>query len=896
MHMNATNLELLKCYYRDRSEEAFSEIVRRHVDLVYSAALRQVRSPQLAEEVAQSVFTDLSRKAPGLAPDTILPAWLYEVTRRTAIDVVRRESRRQLHEQVAAELLAMNTADANWTNIEPLLDEAMEALDATDRAAVLLRYFQNKSLREVGQTLGTSEDAAQKRVSRAVDRLRAFFAQHGVSVGASGLAVVLSANAVQSAPVALAATISGAVSLTSFSIPTSAGTGTTLEFFRTALQFSRAKFIGAAAVVGVTTCVLILSQQRAGQLARGANSPISIPVPEQAAPLAAPSPQDAKLASDQREPDPRTLLMAVAQARRKISSGTMELHITTDLYEGGRKVSTPRQFLVQFDGPKLRFEGHAREYAYTYSADEAEQKQIAQRADSMDRESAVKAGLLEAKEAHEIIATDGATLVRYQEQDGRNGSTTVDDPAKGSARSSSFFFDPRCLGLRDTVHYRLSVENSLAYSEAKAISLAGKEMVEGVPAWHVRVLYKHDESLDFWIDAARPTRVIKQSLKSQYRSGWVVSKYDETKPGDPIPVEVNMMMANADGVPMMKTRFARSNTRYNLSLDPESFTLAGLGMTVGTPVVDIRIHRRIGYWTGIGLSEQLPAKTTAQSQPAPSMATMLAMLEKAPASDEALNAAAWIFLNTPDGPEVEKATEVMLREHTRNTNLVYLCTELARVRHQPSKPLLEAILKNNPSADVRGAACFTLATLLKDEARYGQNKEATAAADQKFERVITEFGDLKQRGSKLRDLAKPELSELRRLTLGKPAPEIEGEDLDGRPMKLSDYRGKVVVLTFWWLGYTEAPDHRKLVERMAGKPFAFVGVYGDDDLANAKAEIEQYGITWPSFRDGRGGPISTDWNIHGWPSVWVIDAQGVIRFRGLRGAELYQAVDRLLSE
>ncbi|HWQ90054.1 MAG TPA: sigma-70 family RNA polymerase sigma factor [Clostridia bacterium] len=218
MEMTNTDLDLLARYTRQHAEDAFAEIVRRHLDLVFSAALRQVRSPQLAEEVAQSAFTDLARQAHRLAPGTVLTAWLYQVTRRTAIDVVRREARRQLREHTAYELTAMNTAalsgqnpmepDADWTHIEPLLDEAMEALGEPDRAAVLLRYFENKSLREVGQILGTNEDAARKRVSRAVERLREFLAKRGVAAGASGLVIVISANAVQAAPAGLAATIS----------------------------------------------------------------------------------------------------------------------------------------------------------------------------------------------------------------------------------------------------------------------------------------------------------------------------------------------------------------------------------------------------------------------------------------------------------------------------------------------------------------------------------------------------------------------------------------------------------------------------------------------------------------------------------------------------------------
>src|SRR6266700_1926027 len=192
--MAMNDQQLLEQYTREGSEEAFAALVHRHLDLVYSAALRQVRSQELAEEVAQSVFTDLSRNAGRLKSETVLTAWLYQVARRTAVDVVRRETRRQQREQIAVELTDMNTESSIWGQIEPLLEEGMESLEATERSAILLRFFENRSLREVGQTLGTSEDAAQKRVSRAVERLREFFTRRGVTAGTSGLVVVISAN------------------------------------------------------------------------------------------------------------------------------------------------------------------------------------------------------------------------------------------------------------------------------------------------------------------------------------------------------------------------------------------------------------------------------------------------------------------------------------------------------------------------------------------------------------------------------------------------------------------------------------------------------------------------------------------------------------------------------
>jgi RNA polymerase sigma factor (sigma-70 family) len=220
--MSVNDHELLRQFTCEQSQDAFTALVNRHLNLVYASALRQVRSPQLAEEVSQTVFTQLARNAAKLKPDTLLTAWLYQVTRNTAIDVVRREARRQAREQIALQMSDPNDTPGDWTQVEPLLDEAMQSLGDTDRAAVLLRFFENKSLREVGEALGASEDAAQKRVNRALERLRDFLKRRKVTVSAGALAALLSAHASQAAPVGLAAVVvsSAVVSSTALSIPT----------------------------------------------------------------------------------------------------------------------------------------------------------------------------------------------------------------------------------------------------------------------------------------------------------------------------------------------------------------------------------------------------------------------------------------------------------------------------------------------------------------------------------------------------------------------------------------------------------------------------------------------------------------------------------------------------
>ncbi len=207
------DLELLHRYERDQCEDSFAELVNRHVNFVYSVALRQVRSPELAEEIAQFVFMTMARNASKMKPDTILTAWLYRVTRRAAVNAVRGESRRRQREQVAVDLANLQTDVADWAGIEPLLDEAMENIDEAGRSAILLRFFDGKSFREVGLLLGISEEAARKRVSRAIEQLRDCFAGRGVAVSSAGLATVLAAHAVKSAPAGLGAAICASASV-----------------------------------------------------------------------------------------------------------------------------------------------------------------------------------------------------------------------------------------------------------------------------------------------------------------------------------------------------------------------------------------------------------------------------------------------------------------------------------------------------------------------------------------------------------------------------------------------------------------------------------------------------------------------------------------------------------
>ena len=232
--------QLLHDYAHDRSESAFSELVRRHVDLVYSAALRETHGDgAMAEDITQTVFAELARKASLLCGHPALAGWLYTCVRRMSANARRSNDRRQRREQevhTMNELLSADSTESSWRQIEPVLDDAVHELSETDRAAVVLRFFEDRSHKEVGLALGLSESAARKRVDRALESLRDLLTRRGVTIGASGLIVLISTNAVHAAPVGLAITISTAAALTGTTIAVTATATATKAIAMTTLQ------------------------------------------------------------------------------------------------------------------------------------------------------------------------------------------------------------------------------------------------------------------------------------------------------------------------------------------------------------------------------------------------------------------------------------------------------------------------------------------------------------------------------------------------------------------------------------------------------------------------------------------------------------------------------------
>ena len=241
---------LLREYAENNSDEAFAALVTKYINLVYSVAMRSVGNPASAEEITQAVFIILARKAGQLRNDKALSSWLFKTTQLTANNFLRSEMRRQRREQEAHNMQTiLNEPEPElWPKIAPLLDNAVAALNEKDRRAILLRFYEGKNLREIGTPLGANEAAAEKRVSRALEKLRKFFIEARREFdGTAIIAGTISANSVQAAPVALAKSVT-AVAIAKGA----AASGSTLTLIKGALKimaWTKAKTVIVGAVV-----------------------------------------------------------------------------------------------------------------------------------------------------------------------------------------------------------------------------------------------------------------------------------------------------------------------------------------------------------------------------------------------------------------------------------------------------------------------------------------------------------------------------------------------------------------------------------------------------------------------------------------------------------------------
>jgi thiol-disulfide isomerase/thioredoxin len=298
-----------------------------------------------------------------------------------------------------------------------------------------------------------------------------------------------------------------------------------------------------------------------------------------------------------------------------------------------------------------------------------------------------------------------------------------------------------------------------------------------------------------------------------------------------------------------------------------------------------------------------------------------------PTSEVSFDALEWVLsiprsYYVPFGkPAGKAAMELLTENHAANPKIGKIIAAVGGVNmptetdesHQAANALIQAVLRKNPDRTARGQAMMALAgqamrRFAVAEYKKAANVDALATdAEKACQAVVNGYADcplLTGGGQRsLGDVAKDELYDLRNLRVGNVAPDLQGEDLEGIKFKLQDYRGKVTVVVFWakWCFPCMAmvPHERKLVARLNGRDFVLIGVNGDGDRDKAKQVTAKEKMTWRSFWNGPklgDGPLSRAWNVRNWPTIYVLDELGTIRYKGVTGEDLDKAIDELLAE
>ena len=274
---------------------------------------------------------------------------------------------------------------------------------------------------------------------------------------------------------------------------------------------------------------------------------------------------------------------------------------------------------------------------------------------------------------------------------------------------------------------------------------------------------------------------------------------------------------------------------------------------------------------------------------------LLPLAEEKPADDVSCDALVWIASNygRRERMELDAALDLLEKHHLKSPKLKNVVDSLAYADSRRANALAETIADKAEDRTVRGMACLFLGYAAYSRTG-AQDAKSVAEIEGWMKRLQKDYADVVWESRKLGELAEAQMFEIRNLIPGKVAPEIEGASVDGAKVKLSDHRGKVVVLVFWgsWCGpcMAEIPHLREMMTKYSRRPFTVVGVNCGDTKDRAAKVMQQEKMTWPVLYDGDDGPVARKWNVTAFPMIYILDDAGVIRSKGGLGDEEPEAV------
>jgi thiol-disulfide isomerase/thioredoxin len=274
------------------------------------------------------------------------------------------------------------------------------------------------------------------------------------------------------------------------------------------------------------------------------------------------------------------------------------------------------------------------------------------------------------------------------------------------------------------------------------------------------------------------------------------------------------------------------------------------------------------------------------------------IVEADPKDKRSFDMLTWTLQNLPDTDP--KVYDLLSAQWAKDAKIKPVCQMLSFGPPEGAKPLLEKILKENEDKDAKGLACYDLAQLALVKANHKGDQESQAEAKKMYERVEQDFSDVRLGQDSLAKKSKSSLADIRERGIGSKAPNFTSEDLEGKKVELKDHQGKVVVLDIWatWCGPCRAmiPHEREMVEKLKDKPFSLISISADAKKDTLKEFLEKEKMPWTHFWNGATGGILKDWNVEHFPTIYVLDSKGVIRYKEIREAELEEAVEKLLAE
>lgn len=257
----------------------------------------------------------------------------------------------------------------------------------------------------------------------------------------------------------------------------------------------------------------------------------------------------------------------------------------------------------------------------------------------------------------------------------------------------------------------------------------------------------------------------------------------------------------------------------------------------------------------------------------------------------------WAVQNVP--LEGSKAYDLLAENWAKDARIKRVCQLFIVHPQANTEKLLQTVLDQNSDKDIQGFACYALAKQAFQQAEDG-DKTAEREAEKYYERIAKDFADVKLGRGTIGDDAKGALFQIQHLSVGKKAPNVESVDLDDKKVQLKDYQGKVVVLDIWatWCPPCRAmiPHEREMVKKLKGKPFALISISADEEKKTLTDFIEKMPMPWTHWWNGKDGGILKEWNVKFFPTIYVLDSEGVIRYKNIRGQELEEAVEKLLGE